>query len=436
MELFIASVLPSTLLLFVVFVLDKYQNRNYKLLIESVSCGLLMTLSSLILENIIQPFSSNLFFQSFIVAALIEEGFKFFFLYILIFRNRVLSTPYDTIKCFLTASLVFATIENVLYVTQYYQNVGFEVAYLRMYSAVPMHAILGVSMGYLFYLSRIHLDYILLSFTLLIPIILHGFYDYWALNEMTTPLLITLLGTYILHSRPLKLYLSRSEPSSFENKLSSHLNSAIMKKYFLFDDEPVSGLRYLLRFFIGTLLSVLLVGLWTLSALGYKRANALGWQKELSVLAAIFIPLTGFMSVMLNDPRIAEMPFSLFHILFGIGSIFHLILLFSNGNLHNQAPLNEAAETTTSHNKNTSNQNYVEQPIANNKETKSETTFSEKSVENSVKRKEKLPIQKIVKSKSEEINPQKSNIKPKFCGDCGTSLASAKNFCANCGNKL
>ena len=87
-------------------------------------------------------------------------------------------------------------------------------------------------------------------------------------------------------------------------------------------------------------------------------------------------------------------------------------------------------------NKNTSNQNYVEQPIANNKETKSETTFSEKSVENSVKRKEKLPIQKIVKSKSEEINPQKSNIKPKFCGDCGTSLASAKNFCANCGNKL
>jgi hypothetical protein len=71
--------------------------------------------------------------------------------------------------------------------------------------------------------------------------------------------------------------------------------------------------------------------------------------------------------------------------------------------------------------------------------------------ENPNEKKEELPIQKIVESKSEESvekaenkldnsasesKPRVSSTKPNFCGDCGASLASAKNFCTNCGNKL
>jgi hypothetical protein len=50
-------------------------------------------------------------------------------------------------------------------------------------------------------------------------------------------------------------------------------------------------------------------------------------------------------------------------------------------------------------------------------------------------KKEELPIQKIVESKPAESKPRISNTKPNFCGDCGASLAPAKNFCANCGKK-
>ena len=56
--------------------------------------------------------------------------------------------------------------------------------------------------------------------------------------------------------------------------------------------------------------------------------------------------------------------------------------------------------------------------------------------ENPNKKKEELPIQKIVESKPEESKPRISSTKPNFCGDCGASLASAKNFCTNCGKKL
>ena len=49
-------------------------------------------------------------------------------------------------------------------------------------------------------------------------------------------------------------------------------------------------------------------------------------------------------------------------------------------------------------------------------------------------KKEELLVQKIVKTRPKERKPKAS--KPKFCGNCGTSLSAAKNFCATCGNKL
>lgn len=74
-----------------------------------------------------------------------------------------------------TASLGFATLENVLYVS----DGGLHVAILRAFLAVPGHAFLGAIMGY--YVSRAKFTggdrRPLLVRALAIPILLHGLYD-------------------------------------------------------------------------------------------------------------------------------------------------------------------------------------------------------------------------------------------------------------------
>lgn len=106
-----------------------------------------------------------------------------------------------------------------------------------------------------------------------------------------------------------------------------------MKKYFLFDNEPITGMQYWIRVLLGTLSILLLgIGLWILAATGYKRAGTFNWIKELRVLSAIFIPINAIVNILARDPAFQDLPFSLFDIVVFIGAGFHLILLFKNGN--------------------------------------------------------------------------------------------------------
>ncbi len=62
-----------------------------------------------------------------------------------------------------------------------------------------------------------------------------------------------------------------------------------MKKYFLFDDEQISGKTYVLRLFVSILLSVFLVGIWLVASTAYKRARSLGWDEGFSNIIAFGI---------------------------------------------------------------------------------------------------------------------------------------------------
>jgi len=108
-----------------------------------------------------------------------------------------------------------------------------------------------------------------------------------------------------------------------------------MKKYFLFDNETITGSNYLVRVIIGTILIALFgLGLWIISATAYKRAGAFGWTKTYRIIVSILIPFLGISNLLANDPALLEAPFNLFEgVGFAIG-IFHLILLFKNGNKH------------------------------------------------------------------------------------------------------
>lgn len=115
--------------------------------------------------------------SAFLQAAIPEEVFKFLVLWLYAARHRAFDEPMDGIVYGVAASLGFATLENILYVTAE----GFGVAVVRAFSAVPGHAFLGAIMGFYVGLARsapADARRGLLVRALGWPILLHGLYDF------------------------------------------------------------------------------------------------------------------------------------------------------------------------------------------------------------------------------------------------------------------
>ena len=104
-----------------------------------------------------------------------------------------------------------------------------------------------------------------------------------------------------------------------------------MKKYFLFDDEPISGWSYLLRILVSSILVFLLIGFWTASATAYKRSGALGWKKDIRIASAVLIPIHVFLNVLPDEIYETVYSGTFFMIVLVLG-LLHLILWFKNGN--------------------------------------------------------------------------------------------------------
>ena len=81
--------------------------------------------------------------QGFLGAGIPEEFFKLMVLLLYVWRQPAFDEPMDGIVYGATASLGFATLENLLYVGAD----GFGVAVMRALSAVPCHAFMGAIMG-------------------------------------------------------------------------------------------------------------------------------------------------------------------------------------------------------------------------------------------------------------------------------------------------
>ena len=107
-------------------------------------------------------------------AAIPEELFKFAVLFFYCRRLTDFDEPMDGIVYGVTASLGFATLENVLYVL----NGGIGVAIMRAFTAVPGHALFGAVMGFYFGISYLAPGRRrLLWAAYLLPVLLHGLYN-------------------------------------------------------------------------------------------------------------------------------------------------------------------------------------------------------------------------------------------------------------------
>ena len=133
------------------------------------------------------------------------------------FQSPNFNEPYDGIFYGIMISLGFAAVENIMYV---YQS-GFAVGVLRMFTAVPAHAMFGAIMGYYFGLAwqKPELKSKLMLKGLFSAILLHGAYDFFLLQENYPGLMfVSFLGLFLTWKLVLKAIQAHNDASPFKNE--------------------------------------------------------------------------------------------------------------------------------------------------------------------------------------------------------------------------
>ena len=122
---------------------------------------------------------------AFVVVGCTEEGCKFFMLRTFAYPKKEFDEPFDGITYSVMVGMGFATLENIMYVSQF----GYGNAFLRMFTAIPAHAAFGIIMGYYTGLAKFARNPKPLLFQgWLYAALLHGAYDF-SLMDQNIPLI-------------------------------------------------------------------------------------------------------------------------------------------------------------------------------------------------------------------------------------------------------
>jgi len=194
MNLLILSLAPVFIIGGYIYFRDKYEKEPIKLLLLALFLGALTVIPIMLLESFLNSFTqifsglAAAAWNAFIVAAFSEELFKFIALYLLIWKSPEFNEKFDGIVYAAFISLGFAGVENVLYV----MGNGFGTGISRALTAVPAHAIFGITMGFYLGMAKFYEKkrYQLKMKALLYPIILHGIYDFILFTQIEWLILV------------------------------------------------------------------------------------------------------------------------------------------------------------------------------------------------------------------------------------------------------
>jgi len=193
MTLLLIALAPIAILAFYLYFADKHEKEPLGILVKALIAGALTVIPVLLVDSGLEFFTPSdpnlkVFWNAFIIAALVEEAFKFLALYLITWKNRNFNERFDGIIYAVYVSLGFALIENILYVLQG----GLSVGILRALTAVPAHALFGISMGFHYGIAKFEPSkkQAQMFFAFTIPFILHGLYDYILMSENTILLIL------------------------------------------------------------------------------------------------------------------------------------------------------------------------------------------------------------------------------------------------------
>ncbi|MFC4387680.1 glutamic-type intramembrane protease PrsW [Gracilibacillus marinus] len=173
-----AGLAPAFALLSFFYLRDEYELEPIFAIFRTFIYGALLVFPIMFIqfafteENILQ----SDFLKSYIIYGTFEEFFKWFIFLFTTYKYSKFSNVYDGIVYGVSISLGFATVENLLYLFAH----GIEYAITRALFPVSSHAIFGVIMGY--YMGRAKFKSkksgYHLFIALIIPVFLHGTYDF------------------------------------------------------------------------------------------------------------------------------------------------------------------------------------------------------------------------------------------------------------------
>jgi RsiW-degrading membrane proteinase PrsW (M82 family) len=206
---------PGIAIALYVYLHDRHEREPLWLLTVSFVYGALSTLLTLLFSVPLNVLISYLgqdavpaFLSAYFKVALIEEFCKFIFIRFVLYYNRHFNEPFDGIVYSIMVGMGFATAENLVYVFQY----GITTGLLRMFTAVPAHAVFAVLMGYFLgkakFTHRRTLYFGILA--LCLPALFHGSYDYfWMISFMPgiwTGAVISAVLAVVLARKALRLH--------------------------------------------------------------------------------------------------------------------------------------------------------------------------------------------------------------------------------------
>jgi len=216
MELLIilsAALLPAILLWLYIWKKDT-QKEPTSWLIKAILWGVAIIIPVAVMESGIKAIlfgvegkPTNLFgttTMAFAVAALPEEAFKLFALWMVLRKNPYFDEHFDGIVYAVCVGLGFASLENIMYV--FSEEDWFSTAIVRALLAVPGHYAFAILMGY--YYSVYHFvdrSPKIAACVLLVPVLAHGTYDALALSGTVNPY-IGGLSTFVLIYSCIKMH--------------------------------------------------------------------------------------------------------------------------------------------------------------------------------------------------------------------------------------
>ena len=182
MNLLILSLAPVLIIAGYIYFRDKYEKEPIKLLLFALILGGFIVIPILFVEQLLSGLAGSLSglasaaWNAFVVAGFTEESFKYIALYLLIWKSPEFNEKFDGIVYAVYISLGFAGVENILYVLEG----GISTGIMRAITAVPAHAIFGITMGFYFGLAKFYKkeSRTLKLKAIVYPIVLHGIYDF------------------------------------------------------------------------------------------------------------------------------------------------------------------------------------------------------------------------------------------------------------------
>lgn len=203
------ALLPAVVLVVYICRKDRTDKEPPALIAKLLGYGALSCLPAIVVELILSAVIERLnvrsiylgyFLEAFVVAGLTEETCKFLFLRTT-WRNPAFDYQFDAIVYAVMVALGFAAFENVKYVYSY----GFATGLVRAVTAVPGHAIFGVFMGYFYGYAKLS-DYwgrgedrkAYLALSVVVPVLMHGCYDFLAFAQESDSRFTLLFYAYLI----------------------------------------------------------------------------------------------------------------------------------------------------------------------------------------------------------------------------------------------